>query len=365
MIRPSGFLVLAALILGPPPALAWQEGAGVPAAEGQVPAAPEPLPATPPAAPPDVEHLPDPYHPQPERHWIDTGHEAFSRGLFWPVERFDRFFADEREVDAPRARSFVRWRNQVRFGDDGSVGFGTSLLADLRFPHLSRRLQRLRLTLEGESREVVQDLLTPGDPPLAPSASGRLSAGLRLELLRTLLTQADVSAGLLAQLPVGLFTRLRLRHVRPVDGLFQVRTSSAGFWQTNTGWGVRQDLDLERLFGPQLLLRLANGATITQKSRGLEWLSELSLRRTFGERSAVSLTGSAAGATDAGPVVERYRLATRLRFEAFREWIFLELEPEGTWTRPAGGGRVRDLAVFLRVELQFREQAQRQAAHGP
>jgi hypothetical protein len=147
--------------------------------------------------------------------------------------------------------------------------------------------------------------------------------------------------------------------VQPVDGLFQVRTSTAGFWQTTTGWGARQDVDLERPIGQALLLRLATNATLTQKSRGLEWLSELSLLRTFGTRSAISLTGSAAGAGDAGPVVERYRLATRLRWEAYRSWIFLELEPEGTWTRPPGGGRQRVLALIFRIELQFQDGAGR------
>jgi hypothetical protein len=67
----------------------------------------------------------------------------------------------------------------------------------------------------------------------------------------------------------------------------------------------------------------------------------------------VALLGSASGASDAGAVVERWRVATRLRRDAFRRWIFLELEPEGTWTRPVGGGRKRVLGLTFRVEVQF------------
>ena len=363
MVLTSGILVMAALILGVPPAMADGRASRVAQAEAGATQAPTPAepptpaPAPPPEptpSPPEPEQLPDPLHPQPES-WLDTGHSALAEGLFWPVERFDRFFSDEREVDSPRPSSFIRWRNDLKIRADGTLGYGTTLRADLRFPNLSRRLHRLRLTLSGDTREALETTPTPGEPPLPATSSGRLSAGLRYDLLEGLATQADLQGGLLVRWPVGLFTRLRLRHVQPVDGIFQVRTSSAGFWQTTTGWGVRQDVDLERPLGEAMLLRLADNATLTQKSRGAEWQSELSLLRTFGTTSAVSLMGSASGATDSGPVVETYRLATRVRWEAFRHWIFLELEPEGVWTRPVGGGRQRRLAVILRVELQFDE----------
>jgi len=360
MVLSSGIVVMAALFLAAPPAAGEVRAVRAAQAEPGGTPSPSPSPTSTPASPePTDEQAPDPLHPQPEESWLDTGHAAVSERLFWPVERFDRFFSDEREVSTPRPSSFIRWRNDLKIRTDGTFGYGTTLRADLRFPNLSRRLQHLRLTLSGDTREALESTPTPGEPPLPATSNGRLSAGLRYDLLEGLRTQADLQGGLLIRWPIGLFTRLRLRHVEPVDGLFQIRTSSAGFWQTTTGWGVRQDVDFERPFGDALLLRLADNATITQKSRGAEWQSELSLQRTFGASSAVSLMGSASGATDSGPVVEKYRLATRVRWEAFRRWIFLEVEPEGVWLRPVGGGRQRRLAVILRVELQFDEAAAR------
>jgi hypothetical protein len=270
------------------------------------------------------------------------------------VERFDRFFSDERESDTPRPASFIRWRNDLKADQHGKFTFGTTLRADLRFPNLSRRLEDLRLTLSGDTRDAI-DPTAPGETPLPSNSTGRLSAGLRYDLYHRDQTTLDVSGGLLVRWPLGLFSRLRLRHVEPVDGLFQVRTASAGFWQTDTGWGVRQDVDLERTFGPDWLLRLADNGTLTQRSRGLEWLSELSLTHTFGEGAAVAVLGSGSGASDAGWVVERWRTAARVRHDAFRHWIYVELEPEVTWTRPVGGGRIRVLALILRLEVQFDE----------
>jgi len=350
MRPPSGILVIAASVLVAalgPPGHARAEEPGVPAPTATPAPTNDPAPS---ATPPPAEPPPPPSPPPPDT-WLDSSHSFITEGLFWPVVRFDRFFADEREVDTDRSRSFVRWRQDLRLTDGGALSYSTSLRADLRFPKLSRRLERLRLTIAGDTRDSI-DALLPGDQPL-PGAAGQASAALGFDLWETVASRTDLQAGLLARLPVGVFTRLRVRHAQPVDDLLLVRSATAGFWQTDTGWGVRQDVDLERPFGSALLLRLATTATQTERSRGVEWLSELSLLRTFGRAAAVSLSGSASGATDAALVVERWRLATRLRHEVYRRWIFLELEPEGTWTRPPGGGRNRVLALIFRVELQF------------
>ncbi|HET9552516.1 MAG TPA: hypothetical protein VFP50_06065 [Anaeromyxobacteraceae bacterium] len=308
------------------------------------------------APPPEPEPPPIFTLPPPET-WLDTSRSAIARTLFWPVLAFDRFFADEREVDEQRALSFIRWRSELKLDSDGKLTPGTSIKAELRFPGFSRRLERLRLTIAGDTSDALQALL-PGETPPG-GTSGQASAGLRYELIDALYTKTDLSAGLLLQLPVGAFSRLRFRHTLPLGEVALSRYAVAGFWQTNTGWGTRLDADLERPLQPDLLLRLADNATLTERSHGWEWISELSLVRRFGDRAAVSLTGSGSGATGLGLAVERWRLATRFRHEALRRWLFVELEPESAWIRPAGGGRRRVLAFTVRLEVQLDAAAHR------
>jgi len=344
----TGFLLSALLALAPCPSLAEE---GAPAA---APATPTPEPVLTPVNPEPVltPVIQEPLQPPPERPtWVDEGHAAVAEGLLWSVERLDHFFADEREVDLPRGRSFVRWRNELKARDDGAFAFGTGARADLELPSLDRRLHSLRLTISGGSTDPRGDLQAAGAP--APDASTRPSAGLRLALLDALLTQTDLSAGLLFSLPVGWFTRLRLRHVHPVEGLLVARLALAVFWQTPTGWGTRQDAELERQLLHWLVLRLDGTGTVTERSRGWEWGSELSLLAALGSRTAAFLGAGPNGATAVGPVVETWKAHARLRRDVARRWLFLELEPGVQWLRPPGGGRQRERFVILRLEVQF------------
>ncbi len=336
----------------PAPALAAPAPGGVTPAHDLAPVEPA-GPAGPgsPATPAPEEAPPE------ERRWYDASHAAVTEGLLWSVRRLDQFFGDERQVDLPRSRSFVRWRNDLKLTEAGAAVFKTGVRAELRIASLDQRLEALRLTISGGTTDAL-DRLVPTDAP-APDASDQPSAGLKLFLLDRLLTQSDVQAGLLFSLPMGWYTRLVVRHVEPVDGWFVARFALSGFWQTPTGFGTRQDADLERQLAPWLLLRLANTGTVTERSRGWEWSSELALLAAAGPRTALFLGAGALGATDVGAVVETYRVHGRVRRDVLRRWLFLEVEPGVEWRRPVGGGRQRERSVVLRLEVQF------DAATGP
>jgi len=324
-----------------------------PASPAPTPAAPpEPAPpvppeGTPPASPAPL--LPSEQPPEADT-WLDTGHEAVSRSFFWTVERLDRFFSDEREVDPPRARSFVRWRNDLRIREDGALAAATDFMAEVRLPALDRRLERLRLSVTGSTVSAM-DQLFPGSAQ--PDAVSSASVGLRGALLDTLRTSADAQVGLLFRLPLGWYTRLRLRRVEPLGWGVVARGAIAVFWQTNTGYGTRQDVSLERRLLPWLVARTDASGILTQRTRGYEWGGWASLLAAAGERTALSVSAGALGATDLGLEVERYRLLARVRRDVVRRWIFLEVEPQVEWTHQRGDGFRRMRAIVLRLELQF------------
>jgi hypothetical protein len=316
--------------------------------------APTPVPVQEPPSPtPTATSTPadPPTEPPSPAAWFDDGHAYVSQRFLQGIHLVDQFFGDVRQVDLPSNRSWVRWRNDLKVRDDGSAAFSTSLRAELRIPSIDRRLEALRLTITGGTNDAL-DRLLPVDPS-DPEAAERPSAGLKLFLLDTLLTQTDLSAGLLFSWPVGWYTRLRLRHNQPVGDLLLARFAVSGFWQTPTGWGTRGDVDLERRLAPRLLLRLANTATFTEVSRGWEWASELALLTVIGQRTAVFLGGGPSGATDLGSSVEIWKARLRVRRDVLRRWLFLELEPGLQWKRPVGGGRLRERYVVFRVEIQF------------
>jgi len=329
----------------------------LPLLAGAAPAPAEPPPAPPPETPQEPLTSPGP-QPPPEspvhgeaiESPLDTGHEAVSRGLLWMVERFDRFFADEREVDLPRAASFFRWRSDLRLREDGTAAAGTSLRAEVRLPAFNRRLERLRVSL-------IASTVDPPDPyyrgKRPPDGVNRASAGLRLALHDSIGVTLDTQGGLLAQLPPGWFVRLRLRQVHPLGWSLVARDALVGFWQTNTGWGTRQDVSLERPLVRELLARLDATGTVTQRTRGWEWEANASLLAALGQRTAAALSGGVLGASDLGLEVERYRLLARFRHDVLRRWILVEVQPEVEWLRRPGAHVLRAAAIIVRLELQF------------
>jgi hypothetical protein len=332
--------------------------APVDAPEPPAPAAPAPG-DPPPAGPGDRggrTAQPDPAaRGEPGNGWIDASHGYLESRLFAPVFRLDRFFSDEQELEAERARSFLRWRNEVRF-EDGEARFATSVRASLRFPGVGRALRRLRLVIEGESEEAAAAAEGLG-PDRAPDAATRVRTGdaeLRLRLWDGLLAHADVGAGVLFDVPPGAFARTRLRWTIPVDGLFLTRVAVIGFYRTDERFGASTELNVERPVARRVLARASSDVRVSQESPGVEWGSELAAFVTLGSRAVGVVGVGANGATRREPVpLEAYRVFTRLRRDFYRSWLFLELSPEYFWPYTPGRGREAAWAVTTRLEVQF------------
>jgi hypothetical protein len=295
--------------------------------------------------------------PSPEEQtWLDASHRFLSRGFLWAVLGFDRIFADERDLDLPRTRSFFRWRNTLTIGDDGTRSYAPDLLAEAVLPNLDRRMERLRLRFELSTvRPETVDPLLPATLH-SPDVPNRPYAGLVLSPIVSPRTQVDIQTGILLhglRRPPGWYARTRLRNVQPIGDVLVARLVLAGFWQTGLGFGTRQSLSLDHPLASWLLLRGSSGSMVAERSRGWEWSNELAILAAAWPRTALSLSGAALGASQAGPGVEVWRLQARARREVYRKWVFLELAPEIAWTRVTQGHRQRASAVLLRLELQF------------
>jgi hypothetical protein len=346
-----------------PPLVAVALLAGAPARSlGATPPAAEDAPEDPPSRRERREPVPTALPSEwDDESWIDVGHAFVEQRLFAPILRLDRFFSDERDIEAERARSFLRWRSEVRSATDASQpAFTTGVQATLRLPGLNKQLRRLRVVIAGETRDAISTLFPPdpSDPARELTTDdedvGSGDAGLRYYLWDTLTTHGDLGAGILAQLPPGGYGRFRLRLAVPIRRLVLARSALTGFWRSDTRFGTSAVLDLERPVTPRAVVRLAGNGTITEVSRGAEWGTELALITTFGMRSAAQWGAAMNGATDAPTRVDRYRLYTRLRRDFYRRWFFLELEPEVAWPWTLERGRYTAWGVAFRVEVQFR-----------
>ncbi len=286
------------------------------------------------------------------------GHAFIEQRIFAPVLRLDRFFSDERDLEAERSRSFLRWRSEVNAdATRGMPVFTTGLHASLRFPGLNKRLERLRLVIVGQTRNTIAALFPPepgADTAREPEeTTGTADAELRVRLWETLASHGDLGAGFLFRLPPGAFGRMRLRFVLPVKKIVLTRYVATGFWRTDTHFGTSAAVEAERPLGHMVLARLGGNATLTQRSKGVEWISEMAFLASPDGRSAIQTGATVNGATKATLPLDRLRVYVRLRRDFYRRWLFFELEPNVYWRLLAGTGREPVWGVTLRLEVQF------------
>ncbi len=298
--------------------------------------------------------------PGPPQTWLDEGH-ALVGSVLGTVLNIDRFFSDERELDAERDQSFLQWRNDMRLGDDHGFTYHYAVRADLKFPGLGKWLERARLTIAGETEDTLGALregpAATGAPTGASpiSSVGRAAAELRYALLENFRVKTDVGAGLLLKLPPGAIARFRLRYAAPIGRFALVRLGAISFWRSDLLFGETLNADVENEIARDTVLRLAGATTIdqTDRAKGFQWSTELATVHGLGPRSAISLAGQAAGVTRPSARTDVYRLYLRYRRDFFRAWIFVELEPEVLWPLDPQGGRTHALGLIVRLEAQF------------
>lgn len=329
-----------------------REGAADDAADGSATPAPAPTPTPKPSQTPDPDPPPSPF--SHEGTWLDVGHAFLEQRVFAPVVQLDRFFSDERELEAERSRSFLRLRTDVRFRDDGKPVFGTTVRADLHLPGLNERLERFRLVLAGQSDDPSGALYpTSENPGLAQTRTRRLAAELRYALFRGLLSRVDLGAGLLGQIPPGVFGQVRYRFAVPAGDLFLARFATLGFWRSDVHFGASQAASLERPLGAHALFRVGGRGEITQETSGVAWSSEAAILTNIGPRRAVQAGWVVTGVTAHPVAVDHYWAYVRGRRDVFRRWIFIEVEPEIGWPWDPVRHRHQELAITFRLEVQF------------
>lgn len=331
------------------------------------PSAPPPPSVDPPAGAP-----PAPAAPAPDDSWVDAGHSFVEQRIFAPVLRLDRFFSDERDIEHERAKSFLRWRSEVRFEEARGTrpAFTTGVRANLRLPGLNRQLRRLRLVIEGQTRDAISALMPgeEGEPPPEEEV-GTGDAGLRFALWDTVVSHADLGGGILFRLPPGVFGRLRFRWAVPLGRRVLGRVAVSGFYRSDTEFGSSLSLEVERPISPMLVGRVGGSGTLTELSPGVEWGTEVALLAALGPRAGAHVGAAMSGATrgEIGivdpatglthlrptPGIGRYRLFARLRRDVYRRWLFLEIEPDVSWPWAPEVGREPTTSVVLRLEVQF------------
>ena len=294
-----------------------------------------------------------PVLPAADNSWVDRYHSLVERDLFETVAWFDRFFGDQWMEVKERPASYLRWINEFRWDQEDAFSYRMKARAILRLPRLK---EKWRLVISGETKGDPNAVNPedPGNPGVDVTSRVRTgSTELIYDLWSNSRSTLDLGAGVRVKIPPDTFVRTRFQHARPIAFDTLGRLTAIAFWDGRDGFGQSNQVDFERALAPPTLLRWSNTMTITEKSNGWGWGSELSLLHKLSPKSAITFGGGTSGTTRPGWVAQNFRVYTRYRRNVLRKWFFIEGEPGIRWPRKEDGSRPPVWGATVRFEVLF------------
>jgi hypothetical protein len=290
------------------------------------------------------------------RTWLDRTHSYLTSMLCQPSVWFDGYFGQHRAGE-DLAGSLVSWEGSVRLDERENVAYRSEFNASVRLPKMSKKV---KLVITSETRDDQtnshpdNDPYDLGPPPgLSSNEGNKTTAGLRFYLTDTRKVRLNVGAGLKLSNPVQPYVRFRLRYTEPLSSSTLLRLTPTVIWLKEDGINRSIRLDLEHRIGENVLVRASQSFVREELEPGILWGTVLTLYDRISTNTVLAFEAGATGKTHPNNHVERYRLATRIRSNFFRDWLFLELEPEYYWPLDELDEYHLFRAITFRLEMQF------------
>jgi hypothetical protein len=232
------------------------------------------------------------------------------------------------------------------------------VFAQVRMPALTRWARRLSVAFAGggggaDEPRVASEPANPTFVPLPSVASPGGALELRYDLFRGHAALLDVGAGARLKWPPVPYVRLRWLQAARVSHPLLLRLAPSAFWELDRGLGLRVELETHVALFSATVWKTRLSDAFTQLGPGLEWYAETGIQQLLDWRTVLYPAVAAAGATTALSSVGLSRIFVRARRDLYREWIYLELEPEVAWRADPSGQRLRSFGVILRLEVQL------------
>jgi hypothetical protein len=287
-----------------------------------------------------------------ERTWFDRTHSYLTSILCQPSVWFDGFFG-QRRAGEDWAGSLIRWQNSIRFDEQEETEFRSEFRAQFRLPNMSKKV---KLIVTSENRDDQSSSHPDEDPyDLGPGAGedSRTTAGLRYYLTDTRKVRLNLGTGLKLGDPVQAYVRARLLYTESLGRSTLLRMTPSVILLSEEGINRSLRVDIEERISENVLVRVSQSFAREELTPGVQWGSGITLFDRLSSVTVLALEAGITGNTHPDDRIERYRLATRLRSNFLRNWLFFEVEPEYYWPRDDQGEYHLIRAVTFSMEMQF------------
>jgi len=286
-------------------------------------------------------------HPKPEDDWLFGFHDAISDSVFGTAQWFDSFFATD-EIDGTRAESSLRirlgWEPRAR---KLSV-FTQKFRLRLKLPNLERKVDFIFSDEldDNKSNKVVKGRnLTYED-------GDSLTAAIRVininKANRFLDSRIGVASG-------DVFAKVRLKYLREFSDKHLFEFEPSIYYYLKDGLGQRLFAEYNYNFAKDKQFRTSLSVRFSQAFEGYNWKQTNYFLRQVNRRQAYAIGLITYGEKNAsrGFVADNYNLSYLYRVNAYRKWLYFEIEPFLEWSEEDNYSTTPGIA--LRVEGYFNQ----------
>lgn len=284
--------------------------------------------------------------------WVDRGHGYVTERATALTRWTDDFFGDpEWDAEAPTSRLRLRVTEQwdERFGLDTRIRLG----GNIKLPQVSKRLN---LVFRGDEERT--DLANDPDP-----AQSTVGVEFQVGNQDPKNYRFDLTMGLSSS---GPRPGVKFRYRNNITDTTRYRFIQRMQYEIDDGAFATTKIYLDHDLSASELVRANSRLVWGEETEGLEWNANLSYvsrwsDRANEERASIFYVG-AEGRTKPYDYVRNYQVGTRFRFQAYRDYLFFEVEPTYNWRIDEPFDDRRGAwQIKLRVEFLLMEELRRDA----
>ena len=281
--------------------------------------------------------------------FLDAPESAVSRRLHNFVRNVDEFFANEKTFYTSTG-SYVRLTMDAAWNEGGEVGYSGDVRLKVHLPVTQGKLKLLLETDPIEKRDSLDRRIE--NTPRAAVDNPDYYAGIQASFGEEVKWQFSSSIGLRIRSPLDPYVRLRAERNYPLAN-WLLTLSGTAYWFDSSGTGYDGVIEFNRQLNDKTIGRSTSFARWTADTNYFTMSQVFSVIHSLSERRAVTYLTGVYGISDPAAHATDYLIAARYRQALYKDFLFLELNPELRFRKIT---EFRDeYTLFVRLELLFQD----------
>lgn len=279
---------------------------------------------------------------------VEKSKDAIYQGAVDFAKWVDKFFGEQQELE-DAGYDYLRMVNRLIILEGEAIKYRPRIKAKVHLPQFNNKTSLLfsndrAASIDGSEFEENEKHLLADDE--------NLSAAVNYESDTYAQSKFDFRLGIDSSLDTFAF----IKHSMPLyeSDKLEIRNFNYLFWEEEQGFGVKVQLELNKVLDEQNLFRWKYSTLRAEKSEGTEWYNLFSLVSQISEEKWIAYELGVNGDTEQSYHVENYRFSVRFRNQTSVDWLYFEVEPEVRYFRsPESPDRELVAGLIFRLEIQF------------